>query len=149
MGGGIVSYPSYQQIVDALHVRFATVAALSGKPMLKYEPRSIQATPMIYTLLDRFRRERAGQLTAMHYRILHRLVLQWQENEQSELELMPFVHSIPHSVDQDPTLAGLLVKGLAHIDDAESGFVIISNTKYRCLDFYSNVLAKADFQSGI
>lgn len=144
-----MSFPSYSQVVDALHVRFATVADLAGKPMLKYEPRSVQTTPMLYTLIDRFTRERSGQLTAMRYRILHRLVLQWQDNEQSEVQLMPFVHSIPDSIDRDPTLAGLLEKGQAHIDDAESGFVLISQTKYRCLDFYSNVLAKAPFQSGI
>jgi hypothetical protein len=144
-----MAFPSYSQVVDALHVRFATVAALSGKPMLKYEPRSVQTTPMLYSLLFTFQRERSGQITAMRYRIMHRLLLQWQDNEQSELELMPFVNSIPHSVDQDPTLAGLLVKGVARISDAESGFIPISNSKYRCLDFYSDVLTKADFQSGI
>lgn len=144
-----MSFATYSQIVQALHTRFATVADLSSKPLLQYEPRSVQTTPTLYSLLHTFQRERSGQITAMRYRIMHRLILQWQDNEQSELQLMPFVNSIPHSVDADPTLGGLLAMGVARIGDGESGFIIISNTKYRCLDFYSDVLSKAPFQSGI
>ena len=53
------------------------------------------------------------------------------------------------AVDDDQTLGGRITMGLARISSGQSGFVIISNTKYRCLDFFSTVPTKAPFQSGI
>lgn len=151
-----MSYVSYQDVVEGLHERFLTIPdfpAYNGAGdlinLLKYEPGVIHHTPTIYTLLDGFERNASGQLTAMHYRILHRLVIQWQDNEQAELELMPFVHSVPAAVDVDQTLGGRITMGLARITSAQSGFIIISQTKYRCLDFFSTVPTKAPFQSGI
>lgn len=151
-----MAFVSYSQVVDGLHARFATVAGLPQLDgdgniinILKYEPSVIQTTPTLYTLLDGFARSEGGQITTMRYRILHRLVLPWQDNEQAELALMPFVHSIPASVDLSPTLGGLITLGLARITEAQSGFVIISDTKWRCLDFFSDVPTKAPVRSGI
>ena len=151
-----MSVVTYAEVVAGLHERFLTIpdfpkynARGTLINLLAYEPKSIQHTPTIFTLLDGFRRERSGQLTAIHYRILHRLVLQWQDNEASEAELMPWVHALPAAVDQDPTLGGRITMGLAGISDASSGFVLISNTKYRCLDFFASATTKAPFQSGI
>ena len=151
-----MSYVSYADVVDGLHERFLTIAGFPAYNeegvlinLLRYEPAVIHHTPTIYTLLDGFERNASGQLTAMHYRILHRLVIQWQDNEQAELALMPFVHRVPAAVDSDQTLGGRITMGLARISSGQSGFVIISNTKYRCLDFFSTVPTKAPFQSGI
>lgn len=149
-------FPTYSAIVDALHARFETVPDLAQRDaddavinILKYEPRVVHTTPLLYTLLDSFTREVKGQLVIMRYRILHRIVFQWQDNEESEAALMPFVHSVPYAVEQSMQLGGTLSLGLARITDATSGFVLISQTKYRCLDLFSQVEAKAAFGSGM
>src|SRR5690348_12912083 len=140
-------YASITAIIDYLHASvFPLVAGLpqvneDGEiiNLLKYEPRSIQTSPTLYTLFDRFQRETSGQITAMKLRLLHRICVQWQDNEESERELLTFVHALPAAVDQNPTLGGLITKGIARISDGESGFVIISGTKYRSLDFFSDI----------
>lgn len=152
----MTDFVSYAEVVEGLHERFVTIddfpkynSAGALVNILAYEPKVIHSTPTLYTLLDSFERVRSGQLTVMKYRILHRLVLQWQDNEPSEAALMPFVHSIPASVDRDPTLGGRITMGLAGISDAATGFVVISSTKYRCIDFFASASTKAPFQSGI
>ena len=151
-----MTYTSFEHVLDGLHERFVSVSGLPKYNeagalvnILKYEPGAIQYTPTLYSLLDGFTRDRAGQLTIMTYRILHRLVLKWQDNAAAELALLPFVHSIPAAVDVDPTLGARITKGLARMSEGQTGFVIISNTKYRCLDFFSTVPTKGDFGSGI
>jgi hypothetical protein len=151
-----VSYVSYSDVIAGLHERFLTIPGLAqynddGElvTILDYEPTAIHVAPLIYTLLDRFERKRDGQITTMRYRILNRLVIQWQDQERAEQQLKPFVHTIPASVDTDPTLGGRITMGLAHISDAESGFAIIAGTKYRVLDCYATATTKAPFQSGI
>lgn len=144
-----MSFIGYSDVIEGLHERYATVAALRGKPLLAYEPQSIQETPTLYSLLASFERSQAGQITAMRYRVMSRLILQWQDQEQAELALLPFVNSIPAAVDQDQTLGGRVNSGLARIADAETGFVIISQIKYRCIDFYADVLTKSAWKSGI
>lgn len=145
-----MSFVTYAQVVDGLHERFATVAGIDSQALLKYEPEVVEQTPLLYTLLDGFARDNAGQVTMMRYRILNRLVLQWQgNNELSEQELMSFVHSIPAAVDADPTLGARITMGLAKVSEGQSGFVIISSTKYRCLDFFVEATTKAPVRSGI
>jgi len=151
-----MAFISYSDVIDGL---FEALQGISGFiqlnnegaicNLLKYEPKVIQTTPTVYMLLDNFTREHKGQITTMRYRILMRLVLQWQENDQSEIELMPFVHSIPHQIDLDPTLGGRVNLGLAQVSEAQSGFVLISQTKYRCLDFYVDAPTKSPVRSGI
>jgi hypothetical protein len=152
-----MSYPSVTQIIDYLHTSvFPLVAGLPQVDddgnvinLLKYEPRSIQTSPTLYTLFDRFQRDTSGQITAMKLRLLHRICVQWQDNEESERELLTFVHALPYRVDNDPTLGGLITKGIARISDGESGFVIISGTKYRSLDFFSDIPTKGTYRGGI
>jgi hypothetical protein len=148
--------PTLRQVITELHRLFAGVPGLAkldenGNPvnLLRYEPRVIQVTPTLYTLLDSFQRDTSGQVTAMRYRILHRVVLQWQDNAESEAALEPLIQAVPAAVDADPTLGGLLEKGVARIGDGSTGFVVISNTKYRCIDFFSDVLTKGPYRSGI
>jgi hypothetical protein len=85
----------------------------------------------------------------MRLRLLHRLVVHWQDNEAAERALLWFVHRIPAAVDNDPTLGGLLKKGVSRISEGQSGFVVISNTKYRCLDFFTDTPTKGTYREGI
>ena len=152
-----MSYPTLAEIIDYLHD--TVFMSVSGLPqlngagevinILKYEPRVIHTSPVLYTLLDSFVRDTSGQVTAMKYRLLHRMVFQWQDNEESEAAMLSYVHSVPAAFELDPTLGGKLEKGLSRISDAQSGFVVISTTKYRCLDFFSSITSKAPYRSGI
>lgn len=132
---------SYTTIVAGLHERFATITGIAV--ILDYEPKTIHATPTLYTLLDSFNPEQRGQIKLRRYRILHRLVFKWLDNEQAEQELMPFVDSVPASVRADPHLGGRITSGVAVIEEGFAVFVVIGGTMYRALDFYSSVLDKS------
>lgn len=132
---------AYLDIVTGLHTRFAAAGGITK--LLAYEPTAIHEPPVLYSLLDRVTYEHAGQVKATRYRILHRLCFRWQDYEQAELELMPFVDAIPASVRADPRLGGALGRGLATISEAQGVFVKIGGATYRALDFYSDVLDKS------
>ena len=74
-------YASLTDIIDYLHASvFPLVAGLPQRNeadeiinLLKYEPRSIQTSPTLYTLLDGFKRDTSGQVTAMKFRLLHHI----------------------------------------------------------------------------
>ena len=152
------AFVSYSDVVAGLHERLLTIP---GFPMyndngdvvnlLNYEPSEIQYTPTIYTLLDKFTRiNSAAQITGMTYRILHRLCIAWQDNEESELTLMSFVHAVPFAIEGDRLLNGRIALGAgATVSEGSSGFTIFSDTKYRVLDFFSLVETKAPVRSGI
>lgn len=154
---------SYADIVTGLHERFTAVSGLNGKPILDYEPTSIQDFPTLYTLLDEFDRgadggrAAAGQVVMMRYRILHRLCFRWQDNQQAEQELIPFVNSVPAAVDADPQLGNRLrgngagyIGGMARIAECKATFVSIGGVVYRALDFYSDVYEKFAYkQAGL
>lgn len=152
-----MSFPSLDDLITYLHgTLFRTVSGLvdyddDGEPvnLLDYEPDVVHAPHLLYTLLADFKRDTAGQVTTMRYRLLHRLVIQWQDNQEAERVLRSFVHPIPAAFDADPLLGNLITKGLARISDGASGFVVISNTKFRCLDFFSDIPTKATYRSGI
>jgi len=131
---------SYSTVLAGLHERFATVTSIQA--ILDYVPTSIQDTPTLYSLLDNVTISRSGQVKATKYRILHRLVVRWQDNEGAELEIIPYVDSIPAAVDADNHLGGRLTSGYAVIDEIEAVWVEISNVTYRALDFYSTVVEK-------
>lgn len=145
---------SYAAIVEGLNERFQTVEGLEDAPILDYEPTSVHEFPLVYTLLDSFTRNvETGQVVRMGYRILHRLVLRWQDNETAEQELIPFVNSVCAAIDADNQLDGRLsgqsginpvgyIGGYAKIADGMGVFVRIGGTDYRAIDFYSEVFEK-------
>jgi hypothetical protein len=131
---------SYATVLTGLHVRFATVAGIAN--ILKYEPTSVGDLPTLYSLIQSVAVTYKGQLRATHYRILHRMLFRWQDVEQAELEILPFVDSIPLSVDADKQLGGVILDGMAFINEMSAGWVEIANTTYRTLDFISDVTVK-------
>ena len=130
---------SYATVLDGLHVRFATVAGINA--ILKYVPTAIDP-PMMYSVLESMNVTRNGQVRAVHYRINHRMMFRWQDFEQAELEIIPFVDSIPLAVEADPHLGGVLVSGFAEINECRALWVDISGTTYRVLDFFSDITEK-------
>jgi len=131
---------SYTTVLAGLHERLATVPGLNA--LLDYAPTSVHEPPMLYSMLDSVRVARSGQLRATTYRIRHRVVLRWQDNEQAEVEACPFVNAVPLAVEADPHLGGRLVSGYAEISECESGFAEIGEVTYRVLDFYATVVEK-------
>lgn len=151
-----MSFVSVSDVIDGLHERFLTVDGFAKYNdagalvnMVRYEPRAIAVFPFLYTLLDKFERSQAGQITTMRYRILHRVVLQWQDNDQSEQQMLAWVHPFCAAIDADPTLGGRVALGMATMAEASTGFASISGTKYRVIDFFSSTLTKAAVRSGI
>ena len=132
--------PSYADVLEGLHVRFATVDGIQA--CLDYEPKSAQVTPLLYSMLDSMEITRTGQVQARVYRTLHRLLFQWQDNEQALAEMIPYVDSIPDAVDADKHLGGVLASGLAVIDECEVVFVDVGGVEFLGLDFYSTVTVK-------
>jgi hypothetical protein len=142
---------SYSTVLDGLHARLAVVNGIAL--ILKYEPTSVQAFPTLYSLLDTVERSQQGQLTIMRYTVLHRLLFRWTDNAQAEVELIPYVNSVPAVIDADPTLGGVLgtgtTSGYARVTSINAVFVVIGQTLYRALDVRSEVIEKAPVRSGI
>lgn len=131
---------SYATILAGLHTRLATVAGLNA--VLDYVPTAVVDPPILYSLLERVEIVRSGQVRTVRYRILHRVVIRWQDNEQAELEASPFVDAIPLAVEADMWLDGALTSGIGQINECSSGFATIGEVEYRVLDFYSTVVEK-------
>lgn len=139
--------PRYRDVIEGLHERFQSVIAIPT--VLRYEPRTVQTTPLLYSLLDSFERTQQGQITVMRYRVLHRLVVAWQDNEQAEEAVIDLINAVCHAVDQDPQLGGRIPSGMARIVDGKSGFWQFAGAMYRVVDVYSDTLTKAPVRSGI
>jgi hypothetical protein len=134
-------------VYAGLAARFATVNGI--KRIILGEPTGAVEPPVLYTAYESFTRGQAGQVTTMTHRFTHRLLLRWQDFSQSEAELLSFVNAIAAAVDADPKLGGRVTSGMARVTGATTGFVTISSTKYRVIDFTTEVLEKGSFQSGI
>ncbi len=131
---------SYETVLEGLQERLGTVEGLAA--VLDYVPTGIHTTPLVYTLFESLSIRQSGQVRTNEYRILLRVVLLWQDNEQAEAELSPFVESIPAAVRADPHLGGRLTSGYAEINELEGGWVTIGNVEYRVLDCHAHVIEK-------
>lgn len=132
---------SYATVLAGLHVRFATVPGIVS--ILDYVPTAIHEAPVLYSTLDRMEVTRSGQVRAVHYRIQHRMVFLWQDFEEAEKVVIPYVDSIPLSVEADPHLGGVIVSGFAEINECVATWIDMPGpVTYRVLDFYSDVTVK-------
>lgn len=132
---------AYSDVLNGLHGRFATVSGL--KNILGYEPASVNATPMIYSLFVGVVNGDKGQVKSRTYRTMHRLVVARQDYAQAETLVLPYVDSIVDAVKADPRLGGAVTSGLASITEARGGYSTINGVVYRIVDFFSEVTAKS------
>ncbi len=128
---------SYSDVLEGLKERLDTLATLTN--VLTYAPTSVHETPMVYMLYDRSEYSHNQPAKVSRYFINVRLVVRWQDNEQAELQVIPFIDSIPGAVLADPHLGGRIVGGMAMITDGEGGFATIAGVEYRVVDFTANV----------
>ncbi len=131
---------SYATVLAGLTERLQTLPGL--KAVLEYVPTSIQTTPIAYSLTGSGSFRQSGQVLTSEYRIVHRIVFAWQDNEGAELEVIPYVDSVPAAVRADPHLGGRIVSGYAEIDEYTGGWVTIGGIEYRVLDFSARVVVK-------
>ena len=140
---------SYATVLAGMTERLETLTGL--KAVLDYVPTSIQTTPIAYSLLESVDIRQSGQGLTRETHILHRIVFAWQNNEGAELELIPYVDSVPAAVRADPQLGGRLATnlaepnkmgGYAQIVQVEGGWVTIGGTEYRVLDCHSLIIEK-------
>jgi hypothetical protein len=132
---------------QGLEERFKSIQGLTN--IILGEPTAIQSAPALYTALVRFERTQHGQVTAMRYMFVHRLVIQWQDNPQAEMQLLTLLNAIPASVDVSPTLGGRIVEGLAKVTAGDAGYARIGDVLYRICDFTGDCLEKAAVRSGL
>lgn len=132
---------------QGLEERFKTISGLTN--ILLGEPTSIQDTPALCTVLDRFERATTGQVTTMRYFFAHRLIIPWQDNPEAEMQLLTLLNAIPASIDASPMLGGRIVQGMAKITVGNSSYVPIGKTLYRVCDFTSDIKENGDVRSGI
>jgi hypothetical protein len=135
---------SYSEVVAGLKARYATLSAI--KVRLDGEPTAVQDSPLIYTVLDSFKRAYKGTVVEMRYRLMSRLCIRWQYPEQSEATLISLVNAIPLAIDADWRLSGA-ARG-ASVQTGDAGWVSIGGIEYRTLDFYIEVLEVGALESG-
>jgi hypothetical protein len=118
------------------------------------EPTGDLDLPGLYTAFESFDRPLEGRppgdnVTGMTYRFVHRLMIQWVDFQQAEMQLLTFINKIPFAVASDPQLGGRITSGVAKIVAGDAGFVTIGGVKYRVVDFRSETLEKGARSSGL
>lgn len=147
-------------VIEGLHERFATVLDdPRNHDILDYTPTAAQKPITLFSELDSFQRgsdnkPSTGQVTAMRYRIAHRVLVRLQDASKAEDEIVPLVNSLCAAVDADPKLGGRLnggsdnyLGGIARISDGEAAYLRVGGTEYRLLTLYSDVLEKFAYRS--
>ena len=128
---------SYATVLDAIHEHLAEVPGVNL--LIIGEPRTLQTTPAIYSMLRSFTRTSQGTTVRIVYRTRHRLCVPWVHPEQAEEEIIGFTNAIPAALCALPD-RGALPSGDMEITLGEAGFVTIGGTEYRSLDFYSEAV---------
>ena len=134
--------PTYAQILAGLTTALQTGTGLDTNRVLDFEPTAADDQPLIYSLFVRYEKTSQGQLDKHLFRVLHRVVVTWQDNEGAERLLVPFLESIPAAINSNPRLGGLLVNGYADISEADGVFVMIGGVLCRGYDFISESFYK-------
>ena len=131
----------YQGIAAA----FRGVEGLRG--LMLGEPTGDMDLPCLYIAYASFERPLrnsppARNLTGMRHIFAARLVIQWVDNSQAEMQLITLLDQIPAALDLDPHLSGLMHSGAAYCDTGVTGFASIGGVLYRIVDYQITVLEK-------
>lgn len=126
---------------------------MSPEPLatiIGYEPSSVQAAPLIYSLLDGFERQydENGEVVSITYRTVHRLCLPWAGvAEETEAKLDVYANTIPAAFEDDPHLGGA-IQGQCHCVSGDADWEEIGKTEYRILDFISEATDMVPYGGG-
>ena len=127
---------SYANIISGLKTRLDTLTGLVC--VLTAPPTAIQETPMMYMLLDSGDLSHQSQVVTTIHNVTLRLVVAWQENEEAEKLVRPYVDSVVDAIRGDPYLGGNAQN--AWISHYEGGWVTFPpGAEYRVVDFTATV----------
>jgi hypothetical protein len=138
---------------EGLRERFLTVAGLQD--VILGEPPNVLATPMIYTVFERFERDAeasppsSSALTIMRYRFRSRVLIRWQDNPDAELQVLAYVNAVPFAITSDPHLGGRIASGGATTPEGVTLFVTIGGVTYRAIEFTYSVVEKGARSDGL
>jgi hypothetical protein len=137
-----VPVPDYIAVRDAQHRYLRTVPGV--RAVLAYEPRAVQAGPLIYTLLDEVPLGVTGQVEDRTYGMIHRLCVPWQDSEGAEDEIARLVDPIIDALRRAfwTRLDGLIASGTLKLGTVRAGFLTIGGALYRVVDFPTSALVK-------
>jgi hypothetical protein len=143
----------YEETKAALVTRLGTAVDVNDpdalQVVLDYEPQALHVVPAAYVVLDHYERTMRSQVVSMKYWDRVRVCVAWEDNEQAEHQLVPFVNGVPALIDQDPYLLGAVESGFAYVESALAGYYSIGGTVYRTLDVMVVTKDKAGWKSGI
>lgn len=95
---------TWADVLPKLQERLETVAGLTYVQC--GAPTAVHDTPMAFFLYGNGARPPGGQVKIDQYVVLIRVLVQWQDNKEAELELAPFITSIPDAFKPYPGPSG-------------------------------------------
>jgi hypothetical protein len=123
---------SYADVVEGLVTQLK--AELTGLvSVLPYEPTGINDVPMMYLLFDGADVSHASQVVTVLAEITARLIVRWQDNEEAEKEVFPYIDDVIDAVREDAHLGGYAMG--AWVTRIEGAWVTIGQVVYRAIDF--------------
>ena len=134
-----MAFPTIDAISDGLVA--VLQAAHPTTLVLDYEPKVADA-PLMYVLFAENKPDDRKQQKESIVRFFVRVCINWQENEEAERQLRPYVDSIRNAIKADPWLNGALNKGLASVTEQFADYAEIDGSTFRVLDNYIEVVAK-------
>lgn len=133
-------------IWQGLEERLRTVDGL--QTVLLGEPQSAHNFPAVYGAYQQFDHPLKNSppsrstLSGFTHTFVLRLVLQWIDNPQAEMQLLTYATAIPLAIDADPKLGGRIAGGMASIGQGQAGFLKLGGADFRILDYTCTVLEK-------
>lgn len=130
---------TYETIVSTLLTMNDAITGVEDA--FDYEPSVPKITPVIYTVLDDMRIEKATLNTRRkQYNIFLRLLLSYTDNEECEELLTKFVDRIEAAYAEGNTLDAALDGGWCRLRDGNARYVSIGNAVYRRLEYRIEVV---------
>src|SRR5262245_21397669 len=120
-------------IAQGLQDVFRELAGL--KSIMLGEPTGSMDLPGLYIAYQEFTRplrnsSPARNLTGMDHIFACRLIIQWVENNQAEMQLITLLDAIPDAIDRSPTLGTTIPHGVAYCPAGIAGFATIGGVLY-------------------
>ena len=130
-------------LVAGMHECFLTVEPFTAVRLLVGEPDSVQAPPIIYTMLDRIPRRIAhGNQMQQEIRFMNRCCIPFQDRKVSEEMALRLSVELPESIEVDDRLGNRISMGQALCEEVITGFSYINGTMFRVLDLYVQITYK-------
>ena len=128
--------------------RFQTIDGLAGGVHLG-EPTAITETPLLYAAYasaDQVFRSNspARNLDGLTHVFAVRLVFDYVDNPNAEMQLLTLADSVPTVIADDPRLGARVTSGIATSTAAITGFAVIAKKIYRVLEFTVTVVEKKE-----